>query len=107
MKKTIITSLISGIVGGGAVYMLTNKDAEPPTTSIQGLYDSDATKGAYNHEGTDEEFEEKVYICTGEYSKCYHCDIDCQGLSNCSADISEITLSEAMDMGRKECHYCY
>lgn len=63
--------------------------------------------------GSEKKQEEKhpegdmVYICTGRYSECYHCDEDCRGLSNCRASIKEITIEEAEEMGRRPCGYCY
>lgn len=50
---------------------------------------------------------EKVYICTGYMSECYHEDPDCRGLIRCSRDIEEITIEEAEDMGRRPCSFCY
>lgn len=50
---------------------------------------------------------EKVYICTGDMSECYHEDPDCRGLARCSRDIEEITIEEAEDMGRRPCSFCY
>jgi hypothetical protein len=62
--------------------------------------------------GGDEKKQERqdaniVYICTGRYSECYHCDENCRGLCNCRASIEEITLEEAEEMGRRPCGYCY
>ncbi len=36
-----------------------------------------------------------VYICTGKYSKKYHYDNNCIGLSNCKSDVIEVSLKEA------------
>ncbi|MBT8275775.1 MAG: hypothetical protein KJO39_06520 [Bacteroidia bacterium] len=44
-----------------------------------------------------------VYICKGPYSKKYHYDKDCRGLSNCSTSIYKVTLSDAKQMGRTLC----
>ena len=51
---------------------------------------------------------EYVYICTGNYSKCYHKTENCKGLLNCSKDIRKITLQDAINQyHRRECKYCY
>lgn len=51
--------------------------------------------------------EKTVYVCTGGWAKCYHYKKDCEGLQNCGGTIKEITLEEAMKMGRsKPCGYC-
>ena len=50
---------------------------------------------------------EKVYICTGPQSKCYHKTDNCQGLRNCSKEIKQITLKDAKEMGRRPCSFCY
>ena len=51
--------------------------------------------------------EKKVYVCTGGWAKCYHYKKDCEGLQNCGGTSKEITLEEAIKMGRsKPCGYC-
>ena len=45
----------------------------------------------------------KVYICKGKSSKKYHLKKNCRGLSNCSTDISEVSLEAAKKMGRGLC----
>lgn len=47
--------------------------------------------------------ESAVYICKGNYSKRYHYDKNCRGLSNCSTDIYKVTLDEAKRIGRTMC----
>lgn len=49
----------------------------------------------------------RVYICTGPYSRAYHKNSECIGLSRCSGDIEGITEDEAIDEGRHKCHFCY
>ena len=49
----------------------------------------------------------KVWICTGPYSKKYHNNYDCKGLQKCSADIIDVTISEAKERGYTECKFCY
>lgn len=50
--------------------------------------------------------EQKVYLCMGKYSSCYHIDRKCEGLVNCSTDIKTVSLKEAEKMGRRPCGYC-
>lgn len=50
---------------------------------------------------------QKVYICTGSSSRCYHKTSTCYGLNNCKGEIKKITLEEAQRMGRRECGICY
>jgi hypothetical protein len=50
---------------------------------------------------------ETVYICKGPSSKAYHNDKHCQGLRNCSTPIYSVDISEAIELGRKPCGYCY
>ena len=49
----------------------------------------------------------KVYICTGDWSECYHRTPDCEGLKYCSKEIKQVTLKEAQELKRKPCKYCY
>ena len=50
----------------------------------------------------------KVYICTGEYSYCFHRTKHCKGLSNCGGKIKKVSLSKAKSMNRsKPCGFCY
>lgn len=44
-----------------------------------------------------------VYICKGKYSKKYHYDKNCRGLSNCKADIILVDLQDAKKIGRDLC----
>jgi hypothetical protein len=46
---------------------------------------------------------ETVYICGGPYSKKYHYDKNCSGLSNCSTEIYSISKKESQNMGRTLC----
>jgi major membrane immunogen (membrane-anchored lipoprotein) len=48
----------------------------------------------------------KVYICTGEYSECYHKTSKCIGLSNCSKEIQKIPKEDAAKL-RRPCKICY
>ena len=49
----------------------------------------------------------RVYVCTGPSSKCYHIKSNCRGLSKCSREVKAVTIEEARQMGRgKPCGYC-
>jgi hypothetical protein len=48
-----------------------------------------------------------VYICKGPASKRYHETPNCQGLRSCSTKIYEVTISDAKNIGRTACGYCY
>ncbi|MCG9879580.1 MAG: thermonuclease family protein [Bacteroidia bacterium] len=47
-----------------------------------------------------------VYICKSNSSKTYHNKM-CQGLSKCSKGTRQISLQEAIRMGKRSCGYCY
>ena len=51
--------------------------------------------------------EPHVWICNGPQSKRYHNDPECKGLMSCSGEVSYVLKSEAEDMGRTPCGYCY
>ncbi|WP_423997388.1 hypothetical protein [Maribacter sp. IgM3_T14_3] len=44
-----------------------------------------------------------VYICKGKGSKKYHFVKSCRGLSNCSTNTYQVSLSKAQEMGRTLC----
>lgn len=50
---------------------------------------------------------DNVYICTGDFSKCYHKTDKCEGLIYCGKEIKQVTLEQAKKMNRKPCKYCY
>ena len=52
-----------------------------------------------------EETETTVYLCKGKYSKKYHYNKNCRGLSNCSTAIYKTTLDSAKKSGRKICGF--
>lgn len=47
-----------------------------------------------------------VYVCPGPHAKRYHYDSSCDGLSNCSGEILEMTTEEAEERGRTPCRMC-
>ncbi len=50
--------------------------------------------------------EGEVIICTSKGAYTYH-KYYCKGLKRCKVDMKVISKSEAKEMGRKECSYCY
>lgn len=48
-----------------------------------------------------------VYVCTGKYSKAYHCTTHCKGLDNCSGDIVKMDKQTAQRCNRHPCGFCY
>lgn len=76
--------------------------------AVYGLYSNsernNLTTAPLYKENTDDKI--KVLICTGSSSTSYHIDPDCYGLQNCSEQISQISLSEAIRKGRKPCGFC-
>lgn len=46
---------------------------------------------------------QKVFICTGNYSKKYHLQKNCKGLNNCKGEIEEVTLEQAKKLRRTLC----
>lgn len=55
---------------------------------------------------TTEKLPEKVYICTGKSATVYHYNKNCKGIKACKASIKQVTLEEAVDMGRRPCKIC-
>ena len=51
--------------------------------------------------------EETVYICTGPKAEVYHARKNCRGLNKCSGSIKTISLSKAVQMGRRACKICW
>ncbi len=51
--------------------------------------------------------DETVYICTGPKAEVYHSKSNCRGLNRCSGDVRKVTLSKAIEMGRRACKICY
>lgn len=53
------------------------------------------------------EKKDSVYICTGPKATVYHASKKCKGLSRCSGEVKEISLTDAKEMGRRSCKICY
>lgn len=49
---------------------------------------------------------QKVYVCSGKYSKSYHTHNDCDALGNCKGEILEMDVTQAKMSGHKLCGYC-
>ncbi|PSJ77130.1 hypothetical protein C7N43_10355 [Sphingobacteriales bacterium UPWRP_1] len=47
-----------------------------------------------------------VYICRSEHAYAYH-KYTCRGLSNCRAEVSRVSVSDAQRMGYRPCRICY
>ena len=47
----------------------------------------------------------EVYICNGAYSKKYHYEKDCEGLTNCSTAVEKVSLEKAEKLKRTLCGY--
>lgn len=50
---------------------------------------------------------DKVYVCMSESSVAYHLTKNCTGLDNCTHEIKAMTVSEAVDLKKRECKKCY
>ena len=48
---------------------------------------------------------EIYYICKGRFSKRYHLNKNCMGLSNCSTEIYEVSMEEINKRGRTLCGF--
>lgn len=47
-----------------------------------------------------------VYVCTGPMSHCYHTSRNCKGLERCSKTIEAVSITEAIQAGRRPCKWC-
>ncbi|MDR1181782.1 MAG: hypothetical protein LBL13_07370 [Bacteroidales bacterium] len=50
---------------------------------------------------------EYVYICNGSKAVCYHKTNTCNGIKNCSKEITKITKKEALEIKGRPCKLCY
>ena len=94
MKKIIL--LLS------AVAVLSCSDSKQPQRDADGAI----LKNGQFYDNREEETN-MVYICTGKTAHAYHSTDDCYGIQSCKGDIEEVSLDEAVDMGRTPCHYCH
>lgn len=53
------------------------------------------------------QMEETVYVCTGPMSHCYHTSRNCKGLERCSKTIEAVSITEAIQAGRRPCKFCH
>ena len=51
--------------------------------------------------------EKKVWICASSSAYAYHSNPNCSGLSKCTKGIKQISISEAVRLGRRPCKICY
>lgn len=49
--------------------------------------------------------DDKVFICDSKGGKRYHLSKGCRGLSNCKAEIKEVSLESAKNDGKTLCGY--
>lgn len=61
---------------------------------------------ATSHTKTKTPQTEYVLICVSPTAHSYHIG-QCRGLQKCTHEIKKVTLSEAQQMGRKPCGFCY
>jgi hypothetical protein len=50
---------------------------------------------------------ETVYVCVSKGSVAYHSNRDCSGLAHCKFAIKAMSVSDAVKLGKRECHICY
>ena len=50
--------------------------------------------------------ESYVLICVSPTAYAYH-DHYCRGLKACTHEVKKITITRAVDIGRRPCGYCY
>lgn len=55
---------------------------------------------------TNNNLDSLVLICNSNTSNAYHSGY-CMGLNKCTHSVSQIRLSEAKELGRTACNYCY
>ena len=48
-----------------------------------------------------------VYICTGKASKRFHSSDTCEGIMQCTKEITPVTRADAESRHRTFCHKCY
>ena len=51
--------------------------------------------------------EQTVYVCTGPMSQCYHTTPYCKGLERCSKTVEAVSVTEAIEAGRRPCKWCH
>lgn len=105
LTRTIIVALtLSAMLAGCCDCKKTSAQASGVDSTAQADSAEVVTESVTeDHDSADEDM---VYICTGATSKRYHSTYDCMGLSNCSGEIEEVSVSEAEDMGRTPCRRC-
>lgn len=52
-----------------------------------------------------EAVQSSVYICTGKYSKKYHYNKKCRGMSNCKSAVKSVSLKDAQSQGKTLCGF--
>lgn len=121
-KKVFAVAISIGLFGGGLFANHKNNQAqsyvpmfydEPESAQYDEDYYNYAIAGLLPIEEPDaptiskRKKEAKVFVCTGPQSKRYHNRSDCRGLQSCSKSVIKVSKSEAQEMGRTPCGYCY
>ena len=50
---------------------------------------------------------ENIFLCEGEFSEKYHNNSNCRGLNNCSTELTNTSIENAITQGRTQCDICY
>jgi hypothetical protein len=50
---------------------------------------------------------ENIFLCEGEFSEKYHNNSNCRGLNNCSTELTNTSIENAISQGRTQCDICY
>ena len=50
---------------------------------------------------------ENIFLCEGEFSEKYHNNSNCRGLNNCSTELTNTNIENAISQGRTQCDICY
>jgi len=58
-----------------------------------------ATCTSFQNAGT------KVYICISAKAYAYHYSLNCRGIKQCTHEVKEISIKEALKLGKKACGY--
>lgn len=94
-----VLSLAFGVLYG-AVWWLTRRGGDGDTKVKSSLYDSLDRESNIAPKGM-------CFICTGGYSKRYHCDEFCRGLDSCKGELDLVSEEEAEEEDRTPCQLCY
>lgn len=60
----------------------------------------------FNILNLENEFNNLVVVCTGDYAYAFHSNVNCSGLNNCQGEMVAVDVSRARYIGRKPCCIC-